>query len=235
MKIKSYYPFKLEVDGEEVELRIKRMTLDEHGQFAARADKMGTPTAYRFVSRETSGPEQERKADKKGNLVYVTDFATLAEQKIAALTGDELARYKKAEADDIKEGRETLAWILAQFVTVSKGLIEELDDGSENTISKGADLARLFGARVDVLLKILEAVRVLNTLSAEQKKSYKSPFVSSPTSTEPSQDPPGPKLETIAPSAETEDSAASEDASKKNPSLSGSMEQSPRDRVLSSR
>ena len=44
MKIRSHYPVTLVIDDEEIALRIRRMNLEEHGDFTHRFAKVGTPT-----------------------------------------------------------------------------------------------------------------------------------------------------------------------------------------------
>ena len=155
MKVRGYYPVTLNIDGEEITLRVKRMTMEEHSEFSTRLAKVGTPTYLRFVSRASSGSEQEK--DEKGR--YVIPFEKLAEQKLLELSPDKRDEFEEAAAADEAEAKKFLAWVLEQFVTVAKGLVEELSDGSERSVVEGLDFLRVFGARQDVLHRVLEAVR----------------------------------------------------------------------------
>lgn len=175
MKVKPYFPVPLTIDGEEVVLRIKRMTDDEFGWFAARYTKVATPTITRVVSRAPSGLEQER--DEQGR--YRLSFEQLCEQRLEAMAGEERDRFIALTAEDEKEARAFLREAFETFVTVERGLTEETLDGREVSITSGADLLRLFGARKDVLMTVLQAILNENTLDARQKKASSSPSASS--------------------------------------------------------
>ena len=155
MKVRQFYPVTLDVDGDDISLRVKRMTMEEHSEFSARLVKVGTPTYIRFVSRGNSESEQERNDDGE----YVIPFEKIAEQKIREMTPEQRAELEEASAADEANAKEFLAWVLEQFVTVEKGLIEELSDGSERSVVEGLDFLRIFGARTDVLQSVLGAVR----------------------------------------------------------------------------
>ena len=211
MKVQSYYPATLIIDGEEIILRIKRMDMAEHSEFSIRLAKVGMPTYVRFVSRASSGSEQEQ--NEKGE--YLIPLEKIAEMRLADMDPERRAEYDTAVELDEEQAREWLTYVCEQFVTVERGLLEESADGAEISVTSGLDFLRIFGARRDVLQQTLEAVRLENELDAEQKKTWRSPIVSSPLSKEQSPDPAGPKLETTAEPAAIEDSANKEAATRK--------------------
>ena len=177
MKVRQFYPVTLVIDGEEIALRVKRMTMEEHSEFSTRLVKVGTPTYQRFVSRGTS--EKEQAKDDNGD--YVIPFEELVKRKLEELSLDKRAEFEEAAAADEANAKEFLTWVLDQFVTVEKGLVEELPDGSERSVAEGLDFLRVFGARQDVLQKVLGAVREENELDANRKKTLRSPSDPSPS------------------------------------------------------
>ena len=223
MKVKAFYPVTISVDGEEIFLRIKRMNMEEHSDFSISFAQVGTPTLSRFVSRASSGPEQEQ--DEKGE--YVIPFEKIAENRLADMPPEKRAEYEAALKTDEQGAQEFLIYTCDQFVTVEKGLIEELPDGTERSITDGLDLLRIFGARQDVIQQILEAVRCENEMDAKQKKTWRSPAASSRSSTGRSRGRAGRKRGTTAELAVTGDSAGNGDATLTQTGLSGSMETLP--------
>ena len=221
MKVRSYFPVTLTVDGEEISLRIKRMTMEEHSDFSTRLAKVGVPTYIRFVSRASSGPEQEQNEEGE----YLISFEKIAEKRLGEMDAEKRAEYEAAAELDEKQAKEFLAYVAEQFVTVERGLIEETSEG-EKSVTSGLDFLRIFGARRDVLQQLLEAVRQENELDAEQKKTWRSLIVSSPSSGEQSPDPVGPKPETTAENAATGGSANREDATGKPNGPHGSTDPS---------
>ena len=207
------------------------MDLDENGDFTRGLVKTGTPTYLRFVSRDSTGPDQAR--DKDG--FFVTPFAELAERKLLELSDEKQGEYEAADVVHEKEARQFLTWVFATFVTVEKGLTEELEDGTEQSINKGLDFLRAFVGRADVISQVLEAVRLENSLDAVQKKIWRSPTASLPSSDELEPDPVGPKREMIVEPVASGDCAASEDATKSHETPSGSTETSRSILVPSSR
>ena len=221
MKVQTYYPVTLIIDSEEIVLRIKRMNLEEHSEFSIRFAKVGTPTYVRFVSRG-SGPEQEQ--NDKGE--YAIPFEKLAEKRLAEMSTEKRADYDAAVEADEKLAKEFLTYVCEQFVTVERGLIEELPDGSEQSVSSGLDFLRIFGARRDVIQQTLEAVRRENEMDVHQKKASRLVVASSRSSTGRRRARAGRKRGTTAELAATGDSAGNGDAAARN-TQSGSMETLP--------
>lgn len=222
MKVKNYYPVTLTIDGEEIKIRIKRMNLDEAGDFQRRLVKTGTPAYERFVSRAPSGPEQERKSDG----FFVIPMDEIVERKLSELTDERRADYEAADDQHEKDSRSFLVWVFETFVTVESGILEQDKDKKWVSVTEGIDLLRVFGARLDVLSEVVTAVRTENSLDEEQKKILKSPTASPPTLVEPDTDQPGPKPAPIAENADNGDSAKIEPVTSPPKMPSGSTETS---------
>lgn len=226
MKVSQFYPHDIEIDGELVRFRIKRMTVEEHIEFKQRARKNAEPTYVRFISREPDGIEQER--DENGQ--FKIPLEKLADQKILALSLERRAEFEAELEKDEERAREFLKYVFGNFITCAGGLIEDLADGTEQTVKDGLDVLRIFGARDDVLGELMAAVRIENELSPEQKKIYKSASDFMGSLSERGRDPHGPKPATIAASAAIEDCAALEVATPEaetetdRPGRSGSTE-----------
>ena len=220
MKVRQFYPITLSIDGEDVALRIKRMTMEEHAEFSTRLMKVGTPTYQRFVSRGNSESEQE--LNDKGE--HVLPFEKLAERQLREMGAEKRAEYDAALSADESEAKKFLTFVFTEFVTVEKGLIEELSDGNEQSVSSGIDFLRIFGARDDVIQEALGAVRSENELDANQKKTLSSRTGSSRSSSEPDPGQAGPKPETTVSPVEIADSAGNGDATSQQEDRSGSTD-----------
>ena len=204
--VSQFHPHKLKIDGELVELRIKRMNAEEHSEFSARAVKTGSPTWARFVSRATSGPEQEK--DEKGK--YKISLEALASQKVEAFTQEQRLELEAATAEDEVEAQGFLKWAFSSFVRVKSGLLEENEAGDQVAVKEGIDLLRIFGARNDVITEVLAAISLENELNSDEKKDWKLRIDSLVSSSAPGPDLVGPKPEMIVSNAETEASVAIE-------------------------
>lgn len=217
MKVKAFYPVTLTIDGEEIFLRIKRMNMEEHSEFSSRFAKVGTPTFARFVSRESSGPEQEQ--NEKG--VFKIPFEKIALKRLEGLSPEKRSEYEAAVQADEAEAKGFLSWVCEQFVTVERGLLEETADGKEKTVTEGLDFLRIFGARRDVIQQALEAVQRENEMDSDQKKTWRSPAGSSRILEERRRARVGRKRRKIAKPAATGDSASKEDVTPNQNGRSG--------------
>ncbi len=226
MDLKTYFPVTLTVDGEQLRLRIKRMTVEENAEFMSGYRAVSEPPSRRFVARASLGPEQEK--DEKG--AYKIPFEALEEKQIPELPPDRRAEYEKAVREHDARSIEFLKRSFAAFVTVEKG--ELFVDG--DPVIDGLDLLQAFGARQDVIADVLGHMFSENTMDASQKKTWQSLIASSSSSSEPAPDPPGPKPETTASPAETEASAETEPATSPPSTPSGSTETSSSNPVQSS-
>ena len=219
LKITKSYPFTIDIDGEPVNFLLKRMNYGECLEFRQRARRSGEPTYLRFIERDpTSIPEMERNEDGE----YKIPIADLANDKVGELRGDKRLEFKAALVEDEETAREFVKWIFDKFVKCAGGLIEEQEDGTDKSVTKGIDIIRIFGAREDVISQIVTAVREENTLSVEQKKILRSAsdFLASSPAPEPVPD--GTKQETTATSAEQGDSTETEGVTPEEPDPSGS-------------
>ena len=230
MKVQTFFPVTLVIDEEKIVIRIKRMNMEEHSEFSSRFAKVSAPTFARFVSRASSGPEQ--KQNDKGE--YVIPLDKIALKWLEGLAPDKRLEYEAAVEADETEARLFLSWACENFVTVERGLIEETPDGKEQTVTEGLDLLRIFGARQDVIQKILEAVRGENELDVEQKKTWRSPTASSRSSKGRRRAQAGRKPKTIAKPAAIGDSPSKGDAKPNQNGRSGLTERSSLEPVPSS-
>lgn len=229
--VRPFFPVTLKIDGEDVELRVKRLTLEEYTDYMQGLRRTGTPPYMHFVSREPTGPDQEK--DDKGN--YVESLEDIALRKIPLLSDERRAEYEKAVVEHEKDHDAFVIRVLSDYLTIHSGLQEEREDGVVETLKTGRDFVRYFGARSDVLSAAIAAITQENMLSADQKKVLRSATASSASSTGPDQVPDGPKPVIAAPPAETEVSAETEDAMRKangrssstGPSLSNPAPSSP--------
>ena len=178
MKVRSFFPVTLFIDEEKIVIRIKRMNMEEHSEFSSRFAMVSIPTFARFVSRASSGPEQEQ--NDKGE--YVIPLEKIASKWLDGLAPEKRLEYETAVEAEETEARQFLSWTFEHFVTVERGLIEETPEGKEQTVTEGLDLLRIFGAREDVIQQILGAVRRENEFDVEQKKTWGLPTASSPSS-----------------------------------------------------
>ena len=167
MLIKPYYPVTLTIDGDEVKLRIKRMTDDEFADFSEQHTRVMTPTIAKVTARASAGREQER--DGQGH--YRLSFESLCIERLETMEQEEREAFMGAVKKDEAEARTFIKYAFETFLTVESGVTEETADGTQVSVTKGLDFLRLFGARQDVLQHVLLAIRRENTLDASQKKS----------------------------------------------------------------
>ena len=174
MLIKAYYPVTLTIDGDEVKLRIKRMTDDEFADFSEQHTRVMTPTIAKVTARASAGREQER--DGQGH--YRLSFESLCMERLETMEQEEREAFMGAVKKDEAEARTFIKYAFETFLTVESGVTEETADGTQVSVTKGLDFLRLFGARQDVLQHVLLAIRRENTLDASQKKVSPSPSAS---------------------------------------------------------
>ena len=141
MLVESFYRLPLIIDGEEIVLRIKRMTMEENGDFLLHLKRVGFEAHNRFVSRASSGPEQKRNSKGK----YLIPFSQIVEDRISEMSPEKREELNAAEELHEKKAQEFLRNICDQFVTVERGLIEKMADGTEKSVIDGLDFLRIFG------------------------------------------------------------------------------------------
>jgi hypothetical protein len=216
VKVLSYFPVTLTIDGAAVAIRVKRMTHDEWFLYDHERQKAETPTLLRFVSRQPS----EQQKDAEG--AYRIPFTEIIERRLQDMTPETREAYEAAVEADEEQARGFVVLVFERFVTVAGGLTEEGDDGVERSVTTGLDLLRIFGARADVLRQVLQAVQRENSLDADQKKAWSSPPASSPGSTAPKPGPRGRRRATTAGRAATKGSAGTGAATPQPQGPSGS-------------
>ncbi len=122
MRLKSYFPTTIDIDGESIAIRIKRQGPDEARTFRERFSVLGTDA---------------------GKDIPETDHVAFVVEAFKA------------------------------YVTVEPEQLY-LDDGA-TSITEGDAFARAFGARMDVLTRVLTLIHVENCLSAADKERFYNP------------------------------------------------------------
>lgn len=85
------------------------------------------------------------------------------------------ARPESIDSEDPAYEREVRAWlesVYTAYVAVEPGEIVLEDEGRD--VTSGTDFLRLYGGRFDVLFEVLTALWLHNTLTADQKKAWRS-------------------------------------------------------------
>lgn len=121
MKLKSYFPATIDIDGEPIRLRIKRQSPEEAYAFRADGDRFTT----------------------KGEEIPLSEHAVF------------------------------LIDLFEKFVTVEPEQIY-LDEATES-ITTGAAFVHLFGARHDILSRVIQMIGVENSATPEQKAKFYAP------------------------------------------------------------
>lgn len=135
LRVFSYYPTNIVIDGELIPIHVKRLNPDE----ALRFNQCFAKTGKKITEGAVENPEDER------------------------------------------EAKQFVVQAISDYITVLPGHIF-CDDATES-VTAGAELCRLFGARDEVLTELLLHVFMENKLNAEQKNSWKTklaPFVPTP-------------------------------------------------------
>lgn len=191
IRVSNFHKTFIVVDGESVNLKIKRLTVDENTAFQRNFNtynklKRGSELALQ------RGPDEE-----------ALSAAEIDAKRFFLATDEERARLLEREAKDSAEGNAFVISAIAEYVTAEPGQIVDEDSGQD--VTAGADLVRFFGARNDVLIDMLVSIHLENTLSEQKKRMLRLQRASLITS---------PEAETAtgekpAPTAESAESAAS--------------------------
>jgi hypothetical protein len=216
VKVLSYFPVTITVDGEPIVIRIKRMNHAEWFAFELARRRAGTPTIARFVSRRPD--EMARNPETQA---FLESFESVCARRREGWTAEEHAAFDAAVEADEREAEGFLLETFDRYVTVERGLTEETDAG-EVQVKTGLDLLRIFGARGDVLEEVLAAVWSENSLDAKKKAILQSQRASGSISTAPPPDPAGPRPATTVSPVETEASAGIAGATRRRRRRSGS-------------
>ena len=130
---KPYYPVTLTIDGDEVKLRIKRMTDDEFADFSEQHTRVMTPTIAKVTARASAGREQER--DGQGH--YRLSFESLCMERLETMEQEEREAFMGAVKKDEAEARTFIKYAFETFLTVESGVTEETADGTQVSVTKG--------------------------------------------------------------------------------------------------
>lgn len=167
MKITSSYPTTITMDDPDtgqpqtIRLRIARMTLEQANRFLREYYRAAHPSSEAVLARLPGEDGLEAGAVRARRLSDMTDSGRAA--------------FEAREAAEAEFAAEFLAATIRDYVRVEPDQIfEEAADGTDRSITSGADLVRLFGARMDVMQACLKAVHTENTLSAAAKKALRS-------------------------------------------------------------
>lgn len=175
----GYFPAIVPIDGYAIDLRITRMTLDEFGAFTEGFQQTQDPHSSRLVSMRMPGEEQA--TDATG--AFVISDAEIRRRRLVDMTPEQRADYQRQHDEEEAFARAFITDAISRYVTVVPGQIEEVDEaGAAHDVTQGADLVRLYGARMDVLFGVFTAIASENTLSVPQKNDSSSRVASTPSS-----------------------------------------------------
>jgi hypothetical protein len=148
----------------------------------------------------------------EGQAFVLTD-EEIAERRLDELKPEERARLEEAHARHEAERDAFVAESISAFVKVEPDQITaELEDGSEISVTTGAQLVDAFSSRADVLKTVVDMIRIENMLSESRKKALRSLFDSSASSSAPATEASGSAPETTAAPVAAKASATSEAA-----------------------
>lgn len=99
-------------------------------------------------------------------------------------TAEDQARLKKLAEDEELFAKRFMVDTLERYVSFEPDQVWDDSTGTNKAVVAGADIARVFGARRDVLHQLLRAVLTENILSADQKKALRSRSASERSSSE---------------------------------------------------
>lgn len=197
---------KVNIDGVELGLHVKRMDMDEFIQFEreyfdyAQGEKKGIS-----VSVDTSGmqPEEAFFAVQKAEAQH--ELMKSAEEKAAE---------RQATID---RSNELLQWVKKRIEENVKFPEGEVDIDGQPVVS-GADIHRVFGARQVLMMQFINVLWAQNRLPKEILKNLQSPSDFPAGSGEREKEAAGPTPEPTAESAGSSDSAAIVDATQERSS-----------------
>lgn len=151
--------------------------------------------------------------DQPEGKTFVISDADIRRRRLAAMTTEERAAYDALVAAESDREVAFITDTITQFVRVEAGQVLAVDDdGAETSLTTGADLLRLFGAKVDDMRNLVTLVKMENEASVEQKKLWRSWFDSDDSSAAPAKEVPGSAPAPAVDSVEPKASAGPEDA-----------------------
>lgn len=170
--VKPYYVYTLPIDGEDVVFRIKRFNAGEALEFRALFKSIIEPFKLRYAIRRPD--EQDR--DEQGAYLILAD--QIADRRLHEMNVDEHAEYERREEAAEQHARTAIATIIEQYLTIERGILEELPDGTQQSVTTGADFLRLYAGQWQLLGELAVQVAACNTLGTDQKKVLSVPVVS---------------------------------------------------------
>lgn len=208
-RVSKFYKTGIPVDGEPLNLRIHKLTIDQWTKFVHEFERLGKI----FIKDKL---ELKARPGEEG----------LTDEEIAAKRYGELSVEARAtrEAEELTEAERGNAFakeVIEQYVTLEPDQV--LDEDENRYLTSGADIIQHYGARPDVLRDVVAEVFLQNRLSPEDKKKLSLLRASLRISNEPKPDPgtrPASTAEPV-PSSATASAAAATDVPDESPS--GSM------------
>ena len=214
-----YYVHRFELDGEPVTIHVKRMSYGEFEEFSAGSTALEKTVLDERIFRDLDGAEQAKKEDG----TYAIGWDELCQRRLHQMSADERAEIEEAQTKRLKEQGEFLRECIERYIIhVEPGLVDVDANGSKHPVVDGNGLIAITGARRMLHLELYQAIFAENHLDERQKKVLRSQHGSSISSSESDQARPGPKQETTAPNAGTEDSAKNGAAPRRRKTRSGS-------------
>lgn len=169
IRITPYHVAFVPIDGFAIEIRIKRLERQEQTALETGFHRAQAHEWLRRISTRLPGDEQEQR-----DGAFVIPDATIHERRLAEMTEPERARFERWRDDTNAETNAFITDTISRYVRVAPGQIEIEEAGEAREITEGADLVRFYGSRLDVLLPVIEAVLVENSLSPSLKNAYRS-------------------------------------------------------------
>lgn len=178
--LKSFYPYPITLDGDEVVLRLKRFTDGDAQAFAPMWRAIMDEVKLRYAVRRAD--EMERGGEKGEYLLSLND---IADRRIQEMTAEQRTAYRIEEEKAEEEARTLITEAIKRWVTVERGLSEETADGREQSLTTGEDFLRYYGGRWMLLSQIVANLAAKNAFGDDQKKVSSSPTDSASSSAAP--------------------------------------------------
>lgn len=195
LSVSNWHPCSLTIDGTEVGLLVRRLSLDEFIRFER--------TYFDF-----SAPDRGVSVDTKG---MSPEDAFLAVQAAAAAEPTEAERERV-----IAKSQALLKWVAESVTELAKFVDGEVDVDGVPVVT-GEEILKVFGARQLLMMQIVNQIWAQNKLPEGIKKKLDSPSDFRDTSDESAPAAAGSSPEPTAESVDGEAIASSEDATPEPP------------------
>jgi hypothetical protein len=204
----------------DVKIRVKRMTVEEGTRFSRDYQRSANPPSDILIARKPEGDEQEKRTINAGakneREVFVIDDATIKLRRLAEMSVEDQAKYHAMDDAEEAFSHQFLTDTLKRYVRVDDVITTTDDfedaDAEPMAVRTGADLARAFGGREDVLRDLLRVVHLENSQNEQAKKVLRPLFGFVPSSDERETDQHGQKPAPVAEPVASAVSVTSEDA-----------------------